>query len=552
MKATNLSKQKRENMLKTLNEIKKKITDDSVLQDITLIENELNNKKYGLIWEEHQERVDVELQTQIPIFENVEDKKIYNDKNNNYNFLLEGDNLHSLYLLEKTHKGKIDVIYIDPPYNTGKKDEWMYNDCNVDLNDDYKHSKWLSFISKRLEIAKKVIAEDGYIVISIDDNEYAQLKLLCDDVFGENNFICNFVWQKNFAPKNDNKYISTSHEYILMYSKNKDLYDRNLLPRSAKNDAGYSNPDDDPRGSWASGTCLATTFSESGVFKVVAPNGKKHLPPTGRCWRYSEQKFKELMADNRIWFGKKGDGVPRVKRFLFEMPQGIVPQTWLKYEDVGSGQDGTKNLKDKFNGEMVFNFPKPVKLIKFLIDRHKNKNAIVLDFFAGSGTTAQAVLELNKEDGGNRQFILCTNNENNICEDITYQRIKTVITGKRKDESIYSEGIPANLKYFKTSYVPKINTEEENLHTNLLVNIKNLIELENGIDIDDKKIRVYLNEKELDSFSSNEKGLKECEIIYISSDVLLSQVQEQKFRDNNIKVFIIPEYYFKDEIMEVL
>lgn len=552
MKATNLSKQKREKMLNTLNEIKKKVTDDSVLQNITLIENELNNKKYGLIWEEHQERVDLELQTQIPVFEDVEDKKIYNDKNNNYNFLLEGDNLHSLYLLEKTHKGKIDVIYIDPPYNTGKKDEWMYNDCNVDLNDDYKHSKWLSFISKRLEIAKKVIAEDGYIVISIDDNEYAQLKLLCDDVFGENNFICNFVWQKNFAPKNDNKYISTSHEYILMYSKNKDLYDRNLLPRSAKNDAGYSNPDDDPRGSWASGTCLATTFSESGVFKVVAPNGKKHLPPTGRCWRYSEQKFKELMADNRIWFGKKGDGVPRVKRFLFEMPQGIVPQTWLKYEDVGSGQDGTKNLKDKFNGEMVFNFPKPVKLIKFLIDRHKNKNAIVLDFFAGSGTTAQAVLELNKEDGGNRQFILCTNNENNICEDITYQRIKTVITGKRKDESIYSEGIPANLKYFKTSYVPRINTEEENLHTNLLVNIKNLIELENGIDIDDKKIRVYLNEKELDSFSSNEKGLKECEIIYISSDVLLSQVQEQKFRDNNIKVFIIPEYYFKDEIMEVL
>lgn len=552
MKATNLSKQKREKMLNTLNEIKKKITDDSVLQDITLIENELNNKKYGLIWEEHQERVDVELQTQIPIFENVEDKKIYNDKNNHYNFLLEGDNLHSLYLLEKTHKGKIDVIYIDPPYNTGKKDEWTYNDRNVDLNDDYKHSKWLSFISKRLGIAKKVIAEDGYIVISIDDNEYAQLKLLCDEVFGENNFICNFVWQKNFAPKNDNKYISTSHEYILMYAKNKDLYNRNLLPRSEKNNAGYSNTDDDPRGSWASGTCLATTFSESGVFKVVGPNGKKHLPPTGRCWRYSEQKFKELMADNRIWFGKKGDGVPRVKRFLLEMPQGIVPQTWLKYEDVGSGQDGTKNLKDKFNGEMVFNFPKPVKLIKFLIDRHKNKNATVLDFFAGSGTTAQAVLELNKADGGNRQFILCTNNENNICEDITYQRIKTVITGKRKDGSIYSEGIPANLKYFKTSYVPRINTEEENLHTNLLVNIKNLIELENGIDIDDKKIRVYLNEKELDSFSSNEKGLKECEIIYISSDVLLSQVQEQKFRDNNIKVFIIPEYYFKDEIMEVL
>ncbi|MFA5603156.1 MAG: DNA methyltransferase, partial [Bacilli bacterium] len=181
-----------------------------------------------------------------------------------------------------------------------------------------------------------------------------------------------------------------------------------------------------------------------------------------------------------------------------------------------------------------------------------NKNAIALDFFAGSGTTAQAVLELNKEDGGNRQFILCTNNENNICEDITYQRIKTVITGKRKDGSIYSEGIPANLKYFKTSYIPRINNEKENLHSNLLVNIKNLIELENGINIDDKKIRVYLNENELDQFSNNENDLKKCEIIYISSDVLLTGEQEQKFRDNNIEVFIIPEYYFEDEIMEVL
>lgn len=537
MENTNLSKIRREKMLNTIEEIKKNILDEEMLENLSLIENELTKKKFGLIWEEHKENVDVKLENNIPVFEEIKNKKIYNNYGHKFNFLLEGDNLHSLYLLEKTYNNKIDIIYIDPPYNTGKKTEWKYNDCYVDSNDGYKHSKWLSFISKRLEIAKKILKNDGYIVISIDDNEYAQLKILCDEIFGENNFICNFVWQKNFAPKNDNKYISTSHEYILMYAKNKELYDRNLLPRSEKNNAGYSNPDNDPRGVWASGTCLATTFSLSGVFEVISFDGRSHLPPDGRCWRYSKQKFEELMKDNRIWFGKDGKGVPRVKRFLSEMPQGIVPQTWLKYEDVGSGQDGTKDLKDKFNGKMVFSFPKPVKLIKFLIDRHKNKNAIVLDFFAGSGTTGQAVLELNKEDKGNRKFILCTNNENKICEELTYSRLK-------------ESGVD-NLIYYKTSYIPRINTDEEILSDNLMINIKNLIQLENGIEIDDKIVRVILTEEEIDKFAANAKELNECEKLYISSDILLTAKQRQMFKDYNIELFIIPEYYFENEIREV-
>ena len=207
-----------------------------------------------------------------------------------------------------------------------------------------------------------------------------------------------------------------------------------------------------------------------------------------------------------------------------------------------------KNLQTYCKGNSIFDYQKPTRLIKILMKIDNNKNAIVLDFFAGSGTTGQAVLELNKEDNGNRQFILCTNNENEICEKITYQRLKTIITGFRKDKSKYSDGIQSNLKYYRCTYVPRINTETEDLHNNLLINIKNLIQLENGIEIDDNKIRVYLNEDELDKFSTNEKELEICEKLYISSDILLTSEQEKIFENNNIEVYIIPEYYFEDEI----
>lgn len=430
-----------------------KMTKEELIEYIKNL-NENDNGKYGLIWdkEKEPEQIVVDCDKYIPVLNEVKDKDINNGGQENV--LIEGDNFHSLSVLNYTHKESIDVIYIDPPYNTGNKD-FIYNDRFVDVEDGYRHSKWLNFMQKRLKLARNLLKEDGIIMISIDDNEFAQLKLLCNSIFSENNFVCNYVWQKNFAPKNDNKYISTSHEYILMYAKNKDLYNRNLVPRSEKNNSSYSNPDNDSRGVWTSGTCLATSFSKSGVFEVIAPNGKKHLPPKGKCWRYSPEKFQELIKENRIWFGKNGNGVPRVKRFLSDMPNGIVPQTWLKYEDVGSAQDGSKDLKEIFKST-VFNFPKPVKLIKFLIDRHVNKDAIVLDFFAGTGTTGHAVLDLNKEDGGNRKFILCTNNENDICEKITYQRIKNVINGYG-DKS----GLGGTLKYFKTEFVDNIGTRDQ-------------------------------------------------------------------------------------------
>ncbi|WP_416136899.1 site-specific DNA-methyltransferase [Helicobacter pylori] len=345
------------------------------------------------------------------------------------NAIIIGDNLDCLKLLKSAYSEKIKMIYIDPPYNT-QSDEFIYPDnfrkdyqkilrevglMEIDENGketeseslkffkniqgSRSHSGWLSFMLPRLKLARDLLKEDGVIFISIDDNECAQLKLLCDEIFGEDNFVCNFTWQKNFAPKNDNKYISESTDYILCYSKYKDCFNRNLLPRTDKHDLSYSNPDNDKRGKWTSGSILVTTFSKNAVYEIIAPNGKKHFPPEGRSWRYSKETFKDLLEDNRIWFGQDGNGVPRVKRFLSEMPDGIVPQNLLLYQEVGSSQSGNKDLKDIFQIQL-FDFPKPLNLIKhFLqISTTPNSNDIILDFFAGSGTSAHAVMELNAED----------------------------------------------------------------------------------------------------------------------------------------------------------
>ncbi|MDD3976406.1 MAG: site-specific DNA-methyltransferase [Candidatus ainarchaeum sp.] len=418
-----------------------------------------SRKKYGLVWEEEKEpeQVVLDCQKKIPILKEVKSKEILTDKDKPINILIEGDNYHALQVLNYTHKGKVDVIYIDPPYNTGKAKEWKYNDKFIDENDNYKHSKWLNFMNKRLLLAKNLLKNDGVIFISIDDNEVSQLKLLCDEIFGEDNFISKFVWEKNFAPKNDNKYISTSQEYILLYAKQKILFKRNLLERTEEHNKGYSNPDNDPRGNWSSGTMLATTFSEKYVFSIKRPNSTEIYPPKGRCWRYSKDKIQKLLNDNRIWFGKTGSNVPRIKRFLTEVQAGIVPVTLLKYKEVGSGQDGTNDLKNIF-GEQIFDFPKPIKLINYILKISSKKNAIILDFFAGTGTTAHSVLDLNV-DKGNRKFILCTNNEDNngdgkkVCSDICYPRIEKAIKGYKTIKNVKVEGMGGNLKYFKTNFI---------------------------------------------------------------------------------------------------
>ena len=581
---TNLSKIKRDKMLNTISEIKKNITDEKTLTNLSMIENELAKKKYGLIWEEHEERVDKELETQIPTFEEIKDKEIVNNHNEKFNFLLEGDNLHSLYLLEKTHKENIDVIYIDPPYNTGN-DEFMYNDTYIDKEDNYRHSKWLSFMEKRLLIAQRLLKNDGLIFISIDDNELYQLKLLCDTIFDESNFIANIVVETangvfgTRASQTKKTFVKVK-DYVLVYAKNKNNINRDFIPLYMPTndlfDPHYSIMLDDNYNKMNFVDFLKT--EQFTIEKFNKYNLKINIDNVSRLMKidndfnkyilkisdkiYQDVSFSLSVSEDVDKIISKGKVVKYKNSIIFKTKNGsgtvrqFVPfKDSLRYTDdynreyrkavaIGDLWEGfdadMKNVSKEGSCEFK-NGKKPLRLIKQLIKWANIPNGTILDFFAGSGTTAQSVLELNKEDNGNRRFILCTNNENKICENKTYGRIKNITTKT-----------PFNLKYYRCTYIPRINTEEENLHNNLLINIKNLIQLENEIEIDDNKIRIYLDEDELDKFSTNEKELEECEKLYISSDILLTGKQESIFENNNIKVYVIPEYYFEDEIKEVI
>ena len=588
METTNLSKIRREKMLSTISDIKKNITDENMLNNLSLIENELTKKKYGLIWEEHEERVDKELETKIPTFEDIKDKQIkYN--NSKYNFLLEGDNLHSLYLLEKTHKNKIDVIYIDPPYNTGNQD-FAYNDKILNSDDEYKHSKWLSFMEKRLKIAKRLLKNNGVIFISIDKNEASQLKLLMDDIFGEDSFVADLHIETSVIggprriPAMAGSVVKTT-EFVYGYvnGPEKKIMKQPKYDYIPGYDTHYSLFWNGNR--FVKFVDVIKTNKE--VVKIFdALNLKVSLNNLSKIIQVSDIVQKWVYSDEiAMNIYRKGDDtidIPQniLKEYdmnsLIEYNNQLVYKvddskccTLFRYKDrIGKCDDYFSNYGERsIRGNLWKGFSadggnlakeggvsfksgkKPIRLIKQLIssvtDLEKNKEITVLDFFAGSGTTGEAVLELNLEDGGNRNFILCTNNENNICEDITYKRILNAINGYKN-----KKGFKSNLKYYKTSYIPRINTDEEDLSKNLMINIKNLIQLENGIEIDDKIVRVILSEEEIDKFTTNEKELNECEKLYISSDILLTSKQNQVFKDYNIEVFIIPEYYFEDEIRE--
>lgn len=564
--STNLSKIKRDKMLDTISKIKENVNDEETLKNLSLIEYELTKKKYGLVWEEHEEKVDEELKTQIPTFEEVKDKEIVSNKEDKFNFLLEGDNLHSLYLLEKTHKGKIDVIYIDPPYNTGNKD-FIYNDQIINNDDGFRHSKWLSFMEHRLRIAKELLSEKGVIFISIDDNELAPLRMLCDELFDERNFVGCICRATGTTTGQDANKIGSSLDYCLVYSKTTN-FELKGIPLSGKDLKRFK--DEDEKGKYSM-LQLRKTGNEDRrenrpnmFYPVIAPDGTNVYPfgPSNYLsrWRVAEDTYNSLVKDDMIVWKKKDkyerivvDGIenspwtPYVKYYA----DGRTKQVSNLFQDIEGNKKASLDLKNIVGKELKFDYPKPVEFLNVLLKISSENDSTILDFFAGSGTTGQAVLELNQEDNGNRRFILCTNNENNICEDITYQRLKTVITGKRKDNTEYSNGISANLKYLKTSYVPRLNNDEENIQENLLVNIKNLIQLENGISVDNEKIRVILDEEEIDTFSLNLEEVKKCEKLYISTDILLTAQQVKTFKDNNVEVYVIPEYYFENEIKEV-
>lgn len=350
-----------------------------------------------------------------------------NDKNDSGNVYIVGDNLDALQHLKYSYAEKIKCIYIDPPYNTGKED-FVYNDKFgytarelvekldipedeaeriIGMNGKCTHSAWLTFMYPRLALARELLRDDGVIFISIDDNEQANLKRLCDEVFGEGNFVAQLVWERAFSPKNDAKFISNSHDYVLMYAKGIDNFVIGRLPRTEEANARYSNPDNDLRGVWMSSDISVKTYSAENDYPITTPSGKVVEPPAGRCWSLSAKAFAERLQDNRIWFGPKGDGVPRIKRFLSELKfDGMAPTSILFYKDVGHSQEGAQEVV-KLLDAGVFDGPKPVRLLTRLLTLAKlSKDDIILDFFSGSGTTAHSVMKLNSEDGGRRKFIM--------------------------------------------------------------------------------------------------------------------------------------------------
>jgi adenine-specific DNA-methyltransferase len=361
------------------------------------------------------------------------------------NKIIHGDNLEALKALLPEYENQVKCIYIDPPYNTGNEN-WVYND-NVndekirkwlgkvvgkeDLN---RSDRWLCMMYPRLVLLRKLLAQDGAIFISIDDNEQAHLKFICDKIFGQQNFVTSIVWQRAYAPVSLNKYFSTNHDFILVYAKSINDFTINKLERTEEQKRDYKNPDNDPRGLWKVGNPSVGPAIEKNVYEMILPSGRIVLPPKGRSWLYSKEKFEELKQNNRIWFGKDGNSIGSPKLFLSEVNQGITPMTTWLYEEVGHTQDAKKEIKDIFpESEIPFETPKPTKLIERILQLSTDKNSIVLDSFAGSGTTAHAVLNLNKQDGGNRKFILIECKD--YAESLTAERVKRVIEREREEKN---------------------------------------------------------------------------------------------------------------------
>lgn len=528
---TNLSQEKRLRMLSFLETLRKNNQDDiSSLRVINEIEVALNEKKYGLVWENHVENVDILIDKSIPVLEDIIERKIELNNKTPYNFLIEGDNLHALKILEKTHRGKVDVIYIDPPYNTGSKD-FIYDDNYVNIDDSYRHSKWLSFMSKRLILARLLLKKSGFIAISIDDSEQAQLKLLCDEIFGEGNFIAELIWKKKKGGGNDSKYIATEHEYIIVFAKDKTHLDNIFIPHDVDYIKRYKECDEKGRFFWdtfkrKSGKQYYPIKCPDGTILEYDDNGDRI------SWLRSEERFYKDLAEGEVRLIKVNDKWS--VHFKQRMPIGKKPRSIL--DDLGTTADGTALLEKVLMKTGIFDNPKPIELIKHLIS-YKPKDSLVLDFFAGSGTTGHAVMELNQSDGGNRRFILCTNNQNNIAEEVTYKRLC----------AIQSE-IPYNLKYFRSNYISRFS-ESTYLDTMLLKYIAPLIELEYACDIDNSTMRIFLEEDEFDEFMAQQEKINLTKV-FLASDILLSAVQEQKLAEVKCEIIRIPEYYYRDELIE--
>lgn len=535
--STNISKKKRDDLLDKIKQIRAFIAaapqdenTGNLLSYLSELEKDVNGKKYGLVFEEHREEIDEVLDTHTPVL--TEDADLFIDHGGQMNFLLEGDNLAALKLLEKTHRGNIDLIFIDPPYNT-RNGDFGYDDSRVDLTDTFRHSKWVSFMSERLLVARRLLKNDGVIFIAIDDNEQAALKLLCDQLFGEENFLASIIWQHSIQPKGYSGTFSVHHNYILCYQKTAQFV-LNSLPRTDEDNKAYANPDNDPRGRWRSGDVRNALYRPNLIYDIISPSGNV-IKPCANGWRWSKETVEEKIKSGEIIFSK--DETRIIRKIYLDTLEGRTPETIWFGKDVGTTRSAMSEIKEIF-GSSAFGTPKPTSLIERTLRLISRTDATVLDFFAGSGTTGHAVMKLNAEDGGTRRFILCTNNENGICRDVTYERIRRVI-----DKEDYA----ASLKYYKVGYVPISDRMYYEYADELLRHIRELVELENGINFTgNEEIAIVLTDEELEIFLDDEGICKRCRKLYMGHDVLLDAQQAQALQEYNIAVNVIPDYYCKE------
>ncbi|MDR0751841.1 MAG: site-specific DNA-methyltransferase [Christensenellaceae bacterium] len=558
----NLSKEKRVILLDKISKLKAFLESANATPEmrayLTELESELKKQKYGLVFEEHEEEIDVLLKTHTPVL--TEQKDLFVNNGGQMNFLIEGDNLAALTLLEKTHKGKIDVIYIDPPYNTGAKD-WKYDNDYVDGNDLFRHSKWASFMHKRLVFADKLLAENGILVCTIDNYEIHNLQLLMEHTLSNRDFVITVI-EHNHRGRAKNNFALT-HEYaVWAIPKDKDLITRKAefakdavlnLRRTGTNSLKEDRPTMfygiivNKKTLEIVGTTqpLAdydlSLLNNNTEYEIILP-----IDSTGveRRWYYGAEKTISEARIGNVFAKRSKDKLNVYFKFDGKPIQRKSVWTGAKYD---ASSHGTV-LLNEIVGKDAFSFPKSLFAVKECIEAGTaDKSATILDFFAGSGTTGHAVLELNREDGGDRKFILCTNNENGICRDVTYERVKTVITGKRKDGSKYSDGMAGSLKYQKIDFVPISEQTYYDYADELLKHIKELVELENAINFDGNlELDIFLSEDEVERFFAATAKLRTVKTIYLAHDISLNLAEQKLLQDNGITVNVIPEYYYNE------
>ena len=509
------------------------------------------HKKYGLVWEDKPEDVEERLREELPVLCEVKDKAILSDAPDAPNhILIEGDNLEALTALSYTHEGKIDVIYIDPPYNTGNKD-FVYNDSFVDTEDSYRHSKWLSFMNKRLKIAKKLLSDKGVIFISIDDNEQANLKLLCDETFGVKNYVSTLIWKSKSGGANDSSSFGVDHEYLLCYaSKIENLHLNN--DKNAAVTTSYNKVDENgKRYALDRLDKQSLGYLASLDYPIIGPDGKEyvveHKDPFNKKarWRWGQETVKERY-DELVFI------YPYVYTKNYEKEDGQKPRSILFDERFGRTRTGSTDLAAVIGKQSKFSYPKPVSLIRFIASISTHTSSTILDFFAGSGTTLHATMQLNSEDGGHRQCILVTNNENNICEEVTYERNKRVINGYTTPKGVEVAGLKANtLRYYKTDYISRDRTQKN--MRDLVAAATDLLCIKEDLYEEQNTFGRFKLKPHLARYFNN--GKKQMLIIYREEliDEIAEEIMNLDFGKKRLKIYVFSpgRYAFTDNFIEV-